>query len=84
MSATGVNGLNNALFFKEIWPFTKKDFYRVVRYFFQFVQLYAPISCTNITLIPKSSHAETIKQYRPILCCSVIYKMILKVLAKIL
>lgn len=39
------------------------------------------IKCISITLIRKCQHASFIGQYRPIACCTVLYKIIAKVLA---
>lgn len=38
------------------------------------------INTTILTLIPKSSHPKSVKDFRPIACCSVVYKCILKLL----
>ncbi|XP_022858589.1 uncharacterized protein LOC111379447 [Olea europaea var. sylvestris] len=39
------------------------------------------INYTVIALMPKSSHAPSIGDYRPISCCNAIYKVIIKILA---
>lgn len=44
--------------------------------------MYSPINCTSITLLPKALHVSSIKQYRPISCCIVLYKLISRVIAK--
>uniref|UniRef100_A0A0V0I001 Putative ovule protein n=1 Tax=Solanum chacoense TaxID=4108 RepID=A0A0V0I001_SOLCH len=38
------------------------------------------INCTSITLVPKIPNPSTVKEYRPIECCTVLYKIIAKVL----
>lgn len=38
------------------------------------------VNSTSITLIPKGEHANSIKDYRPIACCTVLHKIISKVL----
>lgn len=43
--------------------------------------MYGHLNCTFINLVPKSLHASSIKQYRPISCCSVIYNLVAKSLA---
>ncbi|WMV34807.1 hypothetical protein MTR67_028192 [Solanum verrucosum] len=52
-----------------------------IKEFFQSGKLYRPVNCTVITLVPKNSSPVNIKEYRPIACCTIIYKIIAKVLA---
>lgn len=77
-SAPGVNGFNS--FFKKVWNILGKDVYNTVRHFFDTKYLYLPVNCTNITLLSKTLHVSSIKQYRPISCCTMLYKIIAKVL----
>lgn len=42
--------------------------------------MYKAINCTSITLVPKKANPANVKEYRPITCCTVIYKIIAKVL----
>lgn len=43
--------------------------------------MYGAINCTAITLIPKIENPVTIKEYRPIAYCTVLYKLISNILA---
>lgn len=38
------------------------------------------VNCTSVTLVPKISNPCRIKDFRPIACCSVLYKIISKIL----
>lgn len=71
----------NPYFFKAIWSWARTDICKAVLNFFDSYDMYRPINYTTITLIPKSPHASSISQYRPILCCTILYKLITKVLA---
>jgi len=42
------------------------------------------INCTYVTLLPKEANATSVKHFRPIACCSVIYKIISKILTSIM
>lgn len=39
-------------------------------------------NCMAITLILKIAHASQVKDFRPISCCFVVYKVVAKILAK--
>jgi len=44
-------------------------------------KLYKVVNCTYVTLLPKVPNPSSIREYRPIACCIVLYKLIAKVLA---
>nr|XP_033516233.1 uncharacterized protein LOC108947930 [Nicotiana tomentosiformis] len=50
----------NAYFFKKTWRIVQNDIYKVVLDFFQHNKLLRAVNYTMVTLIPKSSHPETL------------------------
>lgn len=77
--APGKDGFN-AYFFKQAWPVIGKQVTIVVLDFFQSSNMYAPVNRTSVILIPKIQYLITIKDYRPISCCTTVYKIISKML----
>lgn len=71
----------NAYFFKKTWRIVQNDIYKVVLDFFQHNKLLRAVNYTMVTLIPKNSHPETVRDFRPIACCSTLYKIISKIIS---
>ncbi|KAL6588050.1 hypothetical protein OROMI_001028 [Orobanche minor] len=69
-----------ARFYKKAWPVIGAELTSAVQDFFSSGRLLRSINTTVITLIPKSPTATTVKEYHPIACCTVIYKIISKVM----
>lgn len=67
-------------FFKCAWSVIGEEVTGAIQDFFRTGRLLKSVNTTIVTLIPKSSTASTIKEYRPIACCSVLYKIISKIL----
>lgn len=78
-SALGPDGFS-AIFFKENWQSIGDEFTLAIDYFFKNEYIYFPINATAISLIPKSDNPINIRQFRPISCCNVVYKVISKIL----
>lgn len=78
--APGIDGYN-AKFFKVHWDILKEEIYFAIFEFFKKGVSLSSWNCTLVTLIPKVSHATKVKDFRPISCCSVLYKIIAKILA---
>ena len=79
LKAPGEDGYG-ALFFKAAWDIVKFDVILAIQDFFLHNRFHKPINRTMVTLIPKNPEARRIKDYRPISCCSTIYKVISKIL----
>ncbi|KAF8064721.1 hypothetical protein N665_1171s0002 [Sinapis alba] len=70
-----------AEFFKEAWSIIGDDITIAVQSFFIKGFLPKGLNSTILTLVPKKEEARIMKDYRPISCCNVLYKLILKILA---
>ena len=79
--APGVDGYN-AFFFKHTWQIIKVDIIEVVQSFFTTGKLYKAFNCTLVSLILKVQCPKIVKEYKQIGCCTVIYKIISKLLNK--
>jgi hypothetical protein len=79
LKAPGLDGYG-AKFFKATWSIIKNDVIAAIMEFFIDETMYSAINSSLVTLIPKHSAAKTIKEYRPISCCTTIFKIISKIL----
>ncbi|XP_021721357.1 uncharacterized protein LOC110688913 [Chenopodium quinoa] len=77
--APGIDGFNS-LFFKRVWHIVKDDIYVSVIEFFTKGTLPKQWNCITITLVPKIPNASHVKDFRPIACCTVVYKLISKII----
>lgn len=67
--ASGLGG-SKRVFFKKTWHTIQNEVHDDVLKFFISFKILKQFNCTPITLVPKSSNPSTIKDYRPIACCS--------------
>ena len=65
-------------FFQRNWDLLKEDVIRAVKEFFSSGVMPPGVNDTCIVLIPKVPHPETLKDFRPISLCNVIYKVVSK------
>ncbi|XP_024013050.1 uncharacterized protein LOC112087252 [Eutrema salsugineum] len=68
-------------FYKAAWPIIGKDFVISIQAFFTKGFLPKGVNSTILAPIPKKEDAMEMKDYRPISCCNVLYKVISKILA---
>ncbi|XP_074305105.1 uncharacterized protein LOC141640043 [Silene latifolia] len=61
-------------FFKDAWEIVGIDICSAIKYFFTTGKLLNQLNAINITLIPKCERPTSVKQFRPIACCNMIYK----------
>ena len=79
--ASGPDGFTKE-FFTAAWTIVGNEFIVAVQSFFLFGFLPSGVNATILSLIPKSVEAKTMKDYRPIACCNLLYKVISKVIAR--
>lgn len=68
-------------FFIAAWPIVGGEFITAIQSFFLYGFLPTGINATVLSLIPKVENAQSMKEFRPIACCNLLYKVISKVLA---
>ncbi|XP_027062993.2 uncharacterized protein [Coffea arabica] len=78
--APGQDGMS-PLFFQKFWNFIKSDIIPAIKAFFHSGHMLKSVNHTVISLIPKILHPTNLKNFRPISLCSVLYKIISKILA---
>lgn len=78
--APGPDGYTSE-FFKATCAINGKDFTAAIQSFFVKGFLPKGLNSTILALIPKKDEAIEMKDYRPISCCNVLYKVISKILA---
>ncbi|KAJ9536655.1 hypothetical protein OSB04_un000128 [Centaurea solstitialis] len=78
--ALGSDGFT-AKFFKSSWDVVGEDVTIAVHNFFYSGRLLKEVNHTLLCLIPKCPNASRVGDFRPISCCSVIYKCISKIIS---
>lgn len=68
-------------FFKTSWSIIGKDLTAAVQSFFSRGFLPKGLNSTILAFIPKKESAQEMRDYRPISCCNVLYKVISKLIA---
>ncbi|CAL1356047.1 unnamed protein product [Linum trigynum] len=78
--APGPDGYS-AGFYKRTWGIVGEDITSGILQFFSIGKLPSSINSTAVSLIPKVASACRLKEFRPISCVNIIYKIIAKLLA---
>jgi len=78
--ALGSDGFSTT-FFHSNWSTVSKEIVSEIQLFFSTGVLPRNINETHVRLIPKTSSAKTVSDYRPIALCNVYYKIISKLLS---
>ncbi|CAL1372090.1 unnamed protein product [Linum trigynum] len=78
--APGPDGFT-AEFFKEHWGLVGEEVTMATQEFFVTGRMRKEVNCTILALIPKVPNANTMKNFRPISCCNLVYKCISKIIA---
>lgn len=68
-------------FFKTTWPIVAQDFTIAVQSVFRFGFLPKGVNSTILALVPKKTDSVQMRDFRPIACCNVLYKVVSKILA---
>jgi hypothetical protein len=77
LKASGPDGLPDR-FFQRNWLTLKEDVITAVNLFFETDHMPEGVNDTCVVLIPKINHPESLKDFRPISLCNVIYKVVSK------
>jgi len=78
--APGLDGYN-AFFFQKNRHIVWDDTCAAAKHFFNKGRMLSEVNNTFVTLVPKTANASQLSDFRPILCCNTIYKVISNVLA---
>ena len=68
-------------FFRTAWPVVGHDFIVAVQSVFKFSFLPKGVNSTILALVLKKEDSLEMKDFRPISCCNVLYKVVSKILA---
>ncbi|GKB60968.1 sodium/hydrogen exchanger 6 [Tanacetum coccineum] len=78
--APGPDGFSSK-FFKSAWSIVGTEFTKAIKDFFCNGRLLKEINATVLALVPKVKTLKKVSDFRPISCCTVLYKCISKVIA---
>ena len=70
----------SAKFFKAAWNIVGKEITIAIHNFFYRSRLPRELNHTLVCVLPKTQNASSVNEFRPISCCTVLYKYISKVI----
>lgn len=70
----------NSFFFKNVWSTVGEDVIETVKEFFTTGGLLKQFNTTTLTIIPKVQNPVGLNDFRPKVCCTVIYKVMTKII----
>ncbi|XP_039049729.1 uncharacterized protein LOC120190725 [Hibiscus syriacus] len=79
--ASGPDGFA-PFFFKNSWNIVGEDVVAAIKFLFLNAKIHHAFNSTIIALVPKVPNPSAVKDYRPISCCSVINKIITKIIVR--
>lgn len=79
--SSGLDGFN-ATFYKQYWGIVGAAVSEEIQQVFQIDKLKPTLNHTFIALIPKTMSAHRVDQFRPILICNVVFKLITKIISR--
>ena len=65
-------------FFRSCWSIVGQDVVDTVLHFFSTMDLLLAFNSIIVSLVPKSKNSNSIRDFRPISCCTMVYKCIKK------
>ena len=68
-------------FFKYAWTIVGDDVVNAILHFVHTNIMIHVLNSTSVALVPKCQNPSSIKDFRPISCCIIIYKCIIKIMA---
>ncbi|KAK9756126.1 hypothetical protein RND81_01G075300 [Saponaria officinalis] len=77
--SSDIDGFSSG-FFKAAWHILEDDFCCAIEDFFRTSFMSKQANASLVSLIPKKPVPQTVKDFRPISCCSVVYKTLSKIL----
>lgn len=77
----GVDGYGSK-FFKACWHIVKDDGITAIHEFFKHGMILRNFTRTRVNLIPKTNKAKKTRDYKPIVGCSIVNKVIFRILTK--